>query len=754
MVEGTQGKNSKRLVVYNTHLKACVKKGDARAAEKVFAEIVDDGLKPNPKTFGKLIEVYARAGDPQGALRWEQKMTEYGHENNLVTNNEIISAYANANDLKNAEKRLGKMLQNEQADIVSFSSVIHACARVYNGKKALTWLRSLQDYGLKPDSTVYTSVIQALKFPKDHRPNSGGLKEAEKIYREMIAEGIQPSEITMQLLITAATFIGNLEKAEQFFHASPTHSDTRIFNALLDGCAKCGDGKKAEKFLRMIKSKGLNPDSSSYSYSIVAHLKDGSAERAYELYQEMKELKKCPNSTKPYNKFIVAASSYREKRKWLQRMLSDGVVPNEFTFQSIAKFCGYYEAEELFEMFSNAEIFLSEKCHMFMLSKAAKVKEYKKARDWHSRLENSGASQLEKSYHLLLMSSDFEEAKSVVEEMRYHGIELSDSVLTILHEYCSLDCKDALFWMYHFMKELKFRPVARNYNDLFLMASRNGDTYTIAEFFKRWTDNLNRNSPKEYQPTEETFQVMIQACINARDYEKAEQWFSILMEDFSYSISPGVATFNLMIAAMMYSQQTEKVQTICDLMVDSGIRPNTETFTTLITLGHSLNKKSWIEFYIYECVKEGLFDLDGKSERDMYEALLPLTSKFKSINLANIILQNCIDRKIALSGLCLQQFVSGMPKDLKVLELSESILKILEICESKDIVIVPLMNQYLMNGASEKQMNTLSKWLEKQNIQKPGGRLLKAYRDSESFEKRVNKEVSNVFLVKKFAQGE
>jgi len=62
--------------------------------------------------------------------------------------------------IERAEFWLDRMRKSGcQPDAISFSSVLHACAKSGDMSRAETWLRCMEEEGVEPNATCYTEVI-------------------------------------------------------------------------------------------------------------------------------------------------------------------------------------------------------------------------------------------------------------------------------------------------------------------------------------------------------------------------------------------------------------------------------------------------------------------------------------------------------------------------------------------------------------------------------------------------------------------
>lgn len=88
-LEGTTGPDKKRMLI-NTVIKACAKAGDYQRAEKWFHYMLEMRIKPNRKTFGKLMDAAMKGGNPGVTKRWFEAMEDFGFAADAVNFNMLL----------------------------------------------------------------------------------------------------------------------------------------------------------------------------------------------------------------------------------------------------------------------------------------------------------------------------------------------------------------------------------------------------------------------------------------------------------------------------------------------------------------------------------------------------------------------------------------------------------------------------------------------------------------------------------------
>ncbi|KAH7292093.1 hypothetical protein KP509_29G051500 [Ceratopteris richardii] len=132
-------------------------------------------------------------------------------------------------------------------------------------------------------------------------------RDAFNCFKQMEEEGIAPNDVTFICLLKACASIGAADKGQKIHNEIARHAllgkCTALDNALVDMYAKCGDIKKAERVFEEIPTR----DVASWSALISGYTQCGQGENALNCFE---------------------------------RMLCEGITPNNVAFLCVLKACG------------------------------------------------------------------------------------------------------------------------------------------------------------------------------------------------------------------------------------------------------------------------------------------------------------------------------------------------------------------------------------------------------------------------------
>jgi len=249
---------------YNMMMDACVKADKVDSAKRWFDQMLHDGQTPDEVSYATIIHAYAKHGASEQAEAWLQRMRDAGVEPNVVTYNSLILACSRNGDVAGAEKWAYKA---EQVDIAAgatdHTAVVGACG---NGDESPTEKQMEKPSSPKaePNVVTYTSMIDACA-------KVGDRAGAERWHKRMVERGLQPNPHTFSSVITACAKAGDAVAASQYLkimEEAQIQPDVVVYGSVLNACARAGDVERAKKIFQHMQSSGIHPN--AFAYSLMA----------------------------------------------------------------------------------------------------------------------------------------------------------------------------------------------------------------------------------------------------------------------------------------------------------------------------------------------------------------------------------------------------------------------------------------------------------------------------------------------------
>uniref|UniRef100_A0A7S4M4D6 Pentacotripeptide-repeat region of PRORP domain-containing protein n=2 Tax=Vannella robusta TaxID=1487602 RepID=A0A7S4M4D6_9EUKA len=223
----------------------------AEIAEKIFASIPQDRIKPTCKTWTLLIQANVNDRNITRALQLTDLMKENNIPPNAYTYNCLLLGYIKQRKFHMIQVIKEKMKEEKiPFGVISYSILIKGYMDCRMIAKAEETLQELHQNGMQANRVTYTSMI------------SGYIKG------------------------------GRLDKALKLFDQMGELKDTFVYNALIDGLMKKKEFDKASQLIDQMKLRGLSPDIDTMTSVISGYVKHGRVKDAAELLEKTKSTMK------------------------------------------------------------------------------------------------------------------------------------------------------------------------------------------------------------------------------------------------------------------------------------------------------------------------------------------------------------------------------------------------------------------------------------------------------------------------------
>lgn len=219
-----------------------------------------------------------------------------GLETNVSITSALIDMYAKCGNINLARDVFDRL---HYRSVVSWTSIIGACASHGHGEDAVLLFSKMKEEGIRPNIYTFTAVLTACR-------HSGFVEEGRKHFESMtedylIVPGIEQCACMVDLLGRA----GELNEAYEFINNMP-NADAGVWGALLGACRIHGNLELAEHVAdRLYK---LTPHSIS-SYALMVNIY-AEAER----WEDVARMRKLIDEREP--KKIPALSSVEVNRRF------------------------------------------------------------------------------------------------------------------------------------------------------------------------------------------------------------------------------------------------------------------------------------------------------------------------------------------------------------------------------------------------------------------------------------------------------
>jgi pentatricopeptide repeat protein len=324
------------LVTYNTLMKGYAGRGDFSRAMHLLAEAQSAGLQADQSSFNCLISAAVSTGKHDHVWTVFDTMQKSGLEADNFTLSILMKLIRKTNNRRDTVRALA-VLDGCEADIVKddvlFNSVLDACIHLKDAQR-LSWvLKQFEAASIKPSVQNYGLIIKAYAC----------LKRVDKCWlawqdmtqvREMV-----PTDVALSCMLDAVVTAGRVDEAVALFRQweSVVPPNTIIYSNLIKGFAAIGDAERAMEMYSELKSRGLPMNIVVYSTLIDAQAKSGNPSQAQDILLQMEE-DGCKPNTITYSSLLKAycvKGDLEGALKVFEDMVSKGLKPDTVVFNTL-----------------------------------------------------------------------------------------------------------------------------------------------------------------------------------------------------------------------------------------------------------------------------------------------------------------------------------------------------------------------------------------------------------------------------------
>lgn len=261
---------------WNMLLKAAALSREQSVAvtEAIFSKMEQAGVSPNSDSYGTLIDVYFKSGQPETAMEIFEKIQngEIKVATNLKIFNVMLNGLLNSGFDKMARDLLDEGIQQGLSpDVIAFNTFIKTYLKLKRYAEVDAMLTLMTENGVTPNVATYTNVIDSM-------------------YKSANTKNINPE-----------AYVGELVKD---MNSNGIRTNTSTITAIIDGLAKSGSGTKAAHDLyELMKRKRLRPNIRTFTALINGEILAGNMNQAVDYFNQMRQF----NISKPtasYNQMI------------------------------------------------------------------------------------------------------------------------------------------------------------------------------------------------------------------------------------------------------------------------------------------------------------------------------------------------------------------------------------------------------------------------------------------------------------------
>ncbi|KAF9326343.1 hypothetical protein BGZ91_001981, partial [Linnemannia elongata] len=212
-----------------------------------------------------------------------------------------------------------------------YTTVIHRFGRGQKFDYMDYTLDLMRRQGLKPMEDTYAAIIDA-------HSKAGNLREAQRVYQEVLAAGLVPTNKTLGPMLEAVGAMGDYDMTRQLvgqMNASGVPSNEYTFSALLQSVSL--DSAKSVQLFNEL-SKQMEPNTVNYNILIRAFQRQSDLDGAFRVFRQMVGDGIRPDKftfSSILSLFAIRGDTDGAEAFWNEMVGVHGVKPNAFAYGSM-----------------------------------------------------------------------------------------------------------------------------------------------------------------------------------------------------------------------------------------------------------------------------------------------------------------------------------------------------------------------------------------------------------------------------------
>ncbi|KAH7284705.1 hypothetical protein KP509_34G067000 [Ceratopteris richardii] len=227
---------NRNLISWSTMIAAYVQNRQERQALDLFWNMLQHEVIPDELTFTYLLAACASLAILEEGYRIHAFLIRYDLESCISVGNSLLNMYSKCGTMSSLKAVFSKM---QYRDLISWTSIITACAQCGDNEAALRLFSEMQSEGIKPDELTYVGVIAACGHSghiDDVRGYVSALWEEER--------GLLFKSDHYVCMVDLLGRAGHLEEAEELLNIMPDDRCHLAWLSFLSSCRNHGDLKR------------------------------------------------------------------------------------------------------------------------------------------------------------------------------------------------------------------------------------------------------------------------------------------------------------------------------------------------------------------------------------------------------------------------------------------------------------------------------------------------------------------------------
>lgn len=333
---GSNSPVNNSLALWNSMLSGYVANEQNKVAMSILSQMHSSGLYIDSYTYSSALKMCINLLNLRLGFQLHGLILTSGYELDCVIGSILLELYAKLGCTNNALRLFHKL---PKKDIVAWSSLIAGCAKMGFNTLAFCLFRDMVNSNVRVDQFVISSALKICS-------SLASLKCGKQVHAFCQKSGFDSEEVTVASLIDMYLKSGEIEDALVLFEAMPER-DLVSWTGIIVGCGQHGRAKEALLFLDEMVKSGLKPNEVTFLGALSACRHAGLVEEAMSIFKSMKFVHGLEPHLEHYYcivDLLGQAGCFKEAEVLIAEMPFE---PDKTIWSSMLKACGTHKNIEL-----------------------------------------------------------------------------------------------------------------------------------------------------------------------------------------------------------------------------------------------------------------------------------------------------------------------------------------------------------------------------------------------------------------------
>jgi len=265
-------------ISWNVMIAGCARYGHSKEALSFFLQMQQAGMKPTPFTFASTLSACASLSELEKGKQIHIHIIRDEFDSNIILGNALIDMYAKCGCLEDAVKVFDKM---PERDVVSWNALIAGNSRHGKGDGALKLFSEMRCLGLKPTQCTLASLLSACA-------SVATLGMGKQIHVHNIQTGFESNVFAGSALLDMYAKCGSIDDARRVFD-NILDRNAVSWTSMIIGYAQNGCGEEALQIFEQMLLVGMKPDNITFVGVLTACSHAGLVDEAHYYFDSMSQ---------------------------------------------------------------------------------------------------------------------------------------------------------------------------------------------------------------------------------------------------------------------------------------------------------------------------------------------------------------------------------------------------------------------------------------------------------------------------------